>query len=108
MQWYVEMLHLINESDRGGEGEAQPGNGPEERGQIKWGICLLQGEKKKKLLKAGTQTSLFKNGLCKSVQFRATKLTPVLAFCHVQQYPVSEKPVEKAVHWPVSASVSGP
>lgn len=47
MQWYVEMLHLINESDRGGEGEAQPGNGPKERGQIKWGICLLQGEKKK-------------------------------------------------------------
>lgn len=32
MQWYVEMLHLINESDRAGEGEAQPGNGPEERG----------------------------------------------------------------------------
>lgn len=95
MQWYVEMLQLINESDRGGEGEAQPGNGPEERGQIKWGICLLQG-KKKKLPKAGTQTSPFKNGLFKSVQFRATKLTPVLAFCLVQQYPVSEKPVEKA------------
>lgn len=31
MQWCVEMLHLINESDRGGEGKAQPGNGPEER-----------------------------------------------------------------------------
>lgn len=67
-----------------------------------------RGKKKKKLLKAGTQTSPFKNGLCKSVQFRATKLTPVPAFCHVQQYPVNEKPVEKAVHWPVSASVSGP
>lgn len=46
MQWYVEMLHLINESDRGGEGKAQPGNGPEERGQFKWGICLLEGKKK--------------------------------------------------------------
>lgn len=34
-----------------------------------------------KLLKARTQTSLFKNRLCKSVQFQATKLTPVLAFC---------------------------
>lgn len=75
------MLHLINESDRG-EGEAQPGNGPEERGQFKWGICLLQGRgKKKKLLKAGTQTSLVKNRPCKSVQFQATKLTPLLAFC---------------------------
>jgi len=42
MQWYVEMLHLINESDRG-EGEAQPGNGPEDRGQFKWGICPLEG-----------------------------------------------------------------
>lgn len=46
MQWYVEMLHLINEPDRGEEGEAQRGNGPEETGQIKWGICLLQGKKK--------------------------------------------------------------
>lgn len=62
------------------------------------GYLSLAGGKKKKLLKAGTQTSPFKNGLCKSVQFRATKLTPVLAFCHVQQYPVSEKPIEKAVH----------
>lgn len=80
MQWYVEMLHLMNESDRGGEGEAQPGNGPEERGQFKWGICLLEagGEM---LLKARTQSSLFKNRPCKSVQFQATKLTPVLAFC---------------------------
>lgn len=45
MQWYVEMLRLINESDRGGEGKAQPGNGPEERGQLKWGVCLLEGKK---------------------------------------------------------------
>ena len=81
MQWYVEMLHLINESGRGGEGKAQPGNGPEERGQFKWGMCLLEGEKKQKLLKARTQTSLFKNRLCKSVQFQATKLTPVLTLC---------------------------
>lgn len=82
MQWYVEMLHLLNKSDGGGEGEAQPGYGPEERGQFKWGICLLEGKKKKKkLLKARIQTSPFKNRPCKSVQFQATKLTPVLAFC---------------------------
>lgn len=36
----VETLRLINESDGGGGGEAQLGNGPEERGQLKWGICL--------------------------------------------------------------------
>lgn len=36
----VETLRLINEADGGGEGEAQLGNGPEERGQLKWGVCL--------------------------------------------------------------------
>lgn len=45
------------------------------------GYLFLDGDKEKCCRKQELKVVSLKNRLCKSVQFQATKLTPVLHFC---------------------------